>query len=243
MNHPCIEHESPLVSSAIPYSIVTNLGESLPLSHPTYIDGCFGWLHVPSDGPAANIAVLLCAGLKEDKVTGHRSLRLLADALAAAGYPTLRFDYTGTGDSRDLGTAEPWQTWQQNIHDAADWLRRRSGASRIVLCGLRLGATLAALSAETRDDVAGLVLLAPVLRGRTYVRQVSIESQTGQNSAPDGGLALDDIPLSAETINAISAVDLRRVAVPGGCHVLVHARETPLSCQNASLPGPVETPR
>ena len=206
--------------------IIAHEANHAPGSWPIYIDECFGWLHMPVGTRGASTAVLLCAGFKEDKVSGHRSLRLLADALATAGYPTLRFDYAGAGDSRDIGTTEPWATWQQNTHVAADWLRQRSGASRIILCGLRLGATLAALAAEARDDVAGLVLFAPVLRGRTYLRQIAVEARTGQTRAADDGLTLDDVCLSSETVDAIKAVDLRKVAVPSGCKVLIHAQET-----------------
>src|SRR5271154_6978 len=128
-------------------------------SRPVFFDGCFGWLHLAPHGPAASVAVLLCPGLTTDGVTGHRSLRLLGDALAADGYPTLRFDYPGTGDSCDFCAADPWTTWQQSIQIAADWLRQHSGAQRIVLCGLRFGAMLAASVAEVRNDVAGLILL------------------------------------------------------------------------------------
>jgi pimeloyl-ACP methyl ester carboxylesterase len=198
----------------------------VPCSRPVYVDGCFGWLHAPVANRSSDIAVLLCPALKDDKVTGHRSCRLLADALAAAGYPTMRFDLAGTGDSRDIAPAEPWTTWRQNIHVAADWLRRQSGASRIVLCGLRFGATLAALAAEERDDVAGLILLAPVLRGRTYIRQLIVEAQSAKTLEPGDALALDGVPLPAATIEAISAVDLRKVALPRGCHVLVLANGT-----------------
>jgi len=84
-------------------------------------------------------------GLNEGKVTGHPSLRLLAEALADAGYPSLRFGCSGTGGCRDIGTAEPWTTRQRNIHVAADWLRERRGAplvSRVRRNRARLSASL-----------------------------------------------------------------------------------------------------
>ena len=167
----------------------------------------------------------MCSGLKEDKVTGHRSFRLLADDFAARGYPTLRFDYRGTGDSRDIEMTEPWTEWQRNIHVAACQLRRHVGAQQIVLCGLRLGATLAALVAQARDDVAGLILLAPVVRGRTYIRQVSVETSVRRGPVSMGGLMLEDLWLPAETVETISRVNLRTVRLVTVSRVLVHAPE------------------
>jgi hypothetical protein len=110
-----------------PSDIVADVGTQISSSRPIYIDGRFGWLHTPITGRCFRTAVLLCAGLKEDKVTAHRSFRILADSLAGAGYPTLRFDYTGTGDSRDIGTNEPWETWRRDIQEAANWLRCNTG--------------------------------------------------------------------------------------------------------------------
>ncbi len=93
--------------------------------------GCFGWLHTAA--AMNSVAVVLCAGIKTDAMTGHRSFRLLAAALAAAGFPTLRFDYPGTGDSLDPpADAQHWGLWQRSIHQAADWLRRQTGATRLV---------------------------------------------------------------------------------------------------------------
>jgi pimeloyl-ACP methyl ester carboxylesterase len=194
-------------------------------TQPLYFDGCFGWLHDRADRSDGGVAVIMCSGLKEDKVTGHRSFRLLADDFATRGYPTLRFDYRGTGDSRDTGMAEPWTEWQRNIHAAACHLRRHVGAQRIVLCGLRLGATLAALVAQARDDVAGLILLAPVMRGRTYIRQVSVAASCGPGLVPEGGLMLEDLWLPAATVETISRVDLRTVRLCTVRRVLVHAQE------------------
>jgi pimeloyl-ACP methyl ester carboxylesterase len=192
-------------------------------SQPLYFDGCFGWLHDRADRSHGGAAVVLCSGLKEDKITGHRSFRLLADDFAARGYPTLRFDYRGTGDSRDIDDLEPWTEWQHNIHSAACYLRRHVGARRIVLCGLRIGATLAALVAQARDDVGGLILLAPVIRGRTYIRQISVESHAGRRPVPGGGLMLEDLWLPAETVEAISRVDLRTARFGSVDRILVDA--------------------
>ena len=129
----------------------------------------------------------------------------------------MRFDYAGTGDSCDIAQtadapAELWAIWQRNIHDAADQLRRTTGARRLILCGLRIGATLAALVSESRDDVAALILLAPVLRGRSYIRQLQIEGELAHGTAKvkSPGLKFHELSLTAETVDLISEVDLRQ---------------------------------
>jgi dienelactone hydrolase len=201
------------------------------LMTPVVFDNCFGWLHSSQASVASDVAVLLCPGLNRDALDAHYPLRLLADELAAAGYPTMRFDYPGTGDSCDLTDvdgepADYWAAWQQSVAAAADWLRGSTGARRLVFCGLRFGATLATLAAEQRDDAAGLILLAPVLRGRSYMRQLSIEAQLQSGAAGSIGDALDfqELRFSAETVAAISQVDLRQVRLPGGCEVGVFSQ-------------------
>jgi len=176
---------------------------------------------------ATSTAVVLCAGLKTDALTGFRSFRQLADTLAQAGFPTLRFQYPGTGDSCELDAAEYWAAWQASVHMAADWLRNHCGAQRIVLCGLRFGAMLAAVVAENRADVAGLVLLAPVVRGKSYIRQLMIEAKLqGEEAGAGDNLAVDGLLLPEETVRLIRQVDLRSVTLPPMCPVAVYA-ETP----------------
>ena len=196
---------------------------------PVTFSGCFGWLHTNDTVAAGDHAILLCPGVTRDALNAHHALRLLADDLAAAGYPCLRFDYPGTGDACEVasvagGTGEAWTTWQQSIDWAADWLRRATGAGRLVFCGLRLGATLGTLVAARRGDVAGLVLLAPVLRGHAYMRQLSVEARLQSGEAGSGGLDFLELRLSAETVGLIGRADLRQVTLPAGRQVALFSQ-------------------
>ena len=191
---------------------------------PVWIQNSFGWLHSGSTARGGDVAVLLCPALNRDTLDAHHSFRRLADAFAASGYPALRFDYPGTGDSGDV-TGEPWMIWQQSVHAAADWLRRTTGARQVIFCGLRIGGALAALVAASRPDAAGLILLAPVLRGRSYMRQLTIEAQL-QNGGPaaDGRLDFHELHLDAETVERIGEVDLRALQFPPGLPVAAFAQ-------------------
>lgn len=196
-----------------------------PPMRPVNIGGCFGWLHMPGPGWRKNTAVLLCPGLTHDAMTAHRSFRLLAQGLACAGYPALRFDYPGSGNSLDMDGADQWVAWRHSVQGAADWLLQHGGAGQLVLCGLRFGALLAAVVAERRSDVAGLILLAPVLRGRSYIRQLSVEATLCPAATQaDIALEVNEYRLSRETIRRVSEVDIRKVVPRAGCQVVVYAQ-------------------
>ena len=189
-------------------------------------DGCFGWLHSPLAGARSDIGVVLCHGLSQDAATGHRPFRLLADALAAQGYPALRFDYPGTGDSHDVDGTADLDVWLGSIAGAIDRLRAAAGVRRVALVGLRFGAALAALAAEGRDEVAALVLLAPTLRGRPYVSQLTTEARLRAAGpvVPQDGIVLGELRLNAETLQRMSRIELSEVALPPGCPVAIYAR-------------------
>ena len=187
---------------------------------PVYVGENFGWLHTAGAAAGGDVAVLVCPGLIRDRLDAHHGLRLFADALALAGYPAMRFDYPGTGDAAEA-TGEPWAAWLDGVHAAADWLRAATGARRVVLVGLRVGATLASLVAERRDDVAALALLAPVLRGRSYLQQLQIEArlQRNETSPADRGIELHEVCFGQETIERLTRVDLRHVRLAPGTAV------------------------
>ena len=196
-----------------------------PLSTPIVFDGCFGWLHTGSQG-GGDVAVILCCGLIRDALNSHHSFRLLADRLAAAGYPTMRFDYPGTGDSCDMPDGECGVAWLRSVQNGVDWMRAATGAQRVVLCGLRIGATLAALAAEQRNDIAGLILLAPVLRGHSYIQQLRVEAHlhSGSSTNRADGLDFQELRLGAETVALIDRMDLRKLELAPAQPVAIFAR-------------------
>lgn len=141
------------------------------------------------------------------------STRMLGEDLAAAGYPTLRFDYPAAGNSLDLDLNESglhWTAWQHGIAGAIDWLRSTSGARQVVLCGFASGGALATLVAAARSDVAGLLLVEPVIVGQSVPREKGLEIRENRFG-----------PL---TMAQIGELDLREVALPAGMKVAIAAR-------------------
>jgi pimeloyl-ACP methyl ester carboxylesterase len=128
--------------------------------------GCF---HEPRGKPGRNCAVVLCNPLGHEYINSHRALRQLAARLSDAGFPVLRFDYFGCGDSSGYIEEGGIQEWLDNISQAISEIRRRTGLSNLCLGGLRLGASLSLLAAADRDDIRSLVLWDPVVKGREYL--------------------------------------------------------------------------
>lgn len=195
---------------------------------PVTFNGCFGWLHAPSDDVRGDVAVIICPGLMQDAILSYGSLRRLAEEIAVAGYWVLRFDYPGTADSCDDAIERAgghWTAWQQSVDAAADWLLATTGARRLVLCGLRLGTTLATLAAARRE-VEGLVLFEPVLSGNAYVRQIRLEGDLlrGQDSVKSDSLELREFRFPPQTLVQMAEVDLRRLSLPAGLKMAIFTR-------------------
>ncbi len=133
----------------------------------------FGWYYPAAPGRVRGTGVVLCPPIGYEALCTHATYRVLAERLAEAGFPALRFDYDGTGDS--IGSDDDddrVESWLASIGIAIDTLRDRSGAADIALFGVRLGATLAAVVAAERGDVQSLLLWAPCRTGRNYLREM-----------------------------------------------------------------------
>lgn len=122
------------------------------------------------------VGVLVVVGGPQYRVGSHRQFLLLARALAAAGYPAMRFDYRGMGDSS--GEMSHFEAVDEDIAAALAAFRRQCPQlERIVLWGLCDAATAALLYWErTRDaGLGGLVLLNPWARSETTLARTHIK--------------------------------------------------------------------
>lgn len=199
-------------------------------------EGLFAWLHHarPSD-VESTCGLVICNPFGFEEVCAHQSLRHFASAAADAGVPALRFDYAGCGNSEgDDEQPERLAHWLRSIHRAVEALKEATGVARVCLLGLRLGALLATLAAVERDDVQGLVAIAPVLRGRAYVRELTMLSASGSAAAAsvaapaaaaEGRLESAGFVLTPETLEALSAIDVRALDKAPAPHVLLVDRD------------------
>lgn len=175
----------------------------------------FGWHH-PRRGEGVRLPVLLCPPLGVEALATHLGWRQLAEKLAAQGHDVVRLDYPGTGLSPGAWPApEALAGWEASISAAIDTVRRRTGAPRVILIGLRLGASLAARVAAGREDIAALVALAPVVSGRRYARELTALAQMqGKAGESPSGIAVYGFELPGAFLSALEGVDLKALAQP-----------------------------
>ena len=211
-----------------------------------------GTYHAPPPEVARATGVVLCNPFGYEAMCAHRTYRHLAERLAAAGFDVLRFDYHGTGDSSGRSD-EPYRirAWIDSIGAAVDELRSIAGVTVVDLLGVRLGATLATLAAGERGDIRAIVLWAPAISGRAYVRELRALELLNRGSGRPGLNAANG-PFEPATLLELSAVNLLaqrerpaeralilpRDDVPTGEEALaLHLRERGVETELRAAPG------
>lgn len=120
--------------------------------------------------------VVVVVGGPQYRVGSHRQFVLLSRALASAGYPVLRFDYRGMGDSE--GLQRNFLSVHADIAAAIDALQRHAPTVRhVALWGLCDGASAALLYChEARDPrVSALCLLNPWVRSEAGLARIQVK--------------------------------------------------------------------
>ena len=133
--------------------------------------------------PAAPLdtGIVIVVGGPQYRAGSHRQFVLLARALAQAGYPVLRFDCRGMGDSG--GAQRSFEEIGADIGAAIDCLSGRlPDLRRIVLWGLCDGASAALLYCNEYADarVAGLCLVNPWVRTEVSLARTQVKHYYSQ---------------------------------------------------------------
>lgn len=132
--------------------------------------------HEPSDYGDSNIGVLLCNPLGQEYVRCHKLYVNLANRLAQEGCHVLRFDYLGTGDSSGNFNSFSLVEGTNNIETMANELRDTFDVSRVILIGVRMGATMSILHA-CKNSIDGMALIHPIFTGDDYIQNIKGEYQ------------------------------------------------------------------
>lgn len=125
-------------------------------------ESLLGLLAVPSDRMAPH-GVLIVVGGPQYRVGSHRQFLLLSRHLASAGFPVMRFDYRGMGDS--TGEHRDFETLQEDLKAALGlFFREVPQMQTVTLWGLCDAASASLFYAPGDRRVTGLVLLNPWVR-------------------------------------------------------------------------------
>jgi len=148
-------------------------------------------LHDAAADRAGAPVVVHVHGLGVEQITLYRQEVLAARAAAALGFPVLRWHARGHGDSAGAAADVTRETLVADARAAADEAKRRTGATRVVWLGVRMGALIAALAGgplSGRDDAAGFILWEPVEKPAEFFRQqlrTLLFSQVAGGHRPD----------------------------------------------------------
>jgi pimeloyl-ACP methyl ester carboxylesterase len=182
-------------------------------------------------------AAVLCYPSGEEYVHAHRTMRRLAIKLGAAGIHALRFDYFGTGDSSGETAEADFKGWVADVEMAIDELRDMTGATKVVLIGLRLGATLAATVAVKRPrETDALVLWDPVVSGEEYLETIyrsAMSDATVKSNDPGEARQIGGSDLTPTMATELSTLNLPAMipALPARTLIIL----TEVLCSHSAL--------
>ena len=127
-------------------------------------------LHLAPSEKVATMGVIYLHPFAEEMHKSRRMAAIQARAFAKAGYAVIQVDLSGCGDSvGEFGDAT-WDIWLDDVRLAHAWLSAQVSGP-IILWGLRTGASLAAFSAPSFNNISLLVLWQPVANGDQFLNQ------------------------------------------------------------------------
>lgn len=169
----------------------------------------FGLLH--RGAVTVGCGVVLASPWGIDEIAARKVLFRLATRIAASGIPVLRFDYPGTADA--IGQrVDGFGSWVGRARTGGDRLKATCGVETLIFAGLGLGATVALMAAAECDDVAGLMLAAPVVSGRRYLREISLGApMVEQGLGLDASQRPEGVTIGGIVMPSAVAADLRSI--------------------------------
>ena len=177
----------------------------------------FGVVNHPV-GRHSGTGVVVVPSLGIEQVTTYRGARALAEKLACAGVPTLRYDHPGTGSSTgDQLSGTAWEEWESGVVTAVRWMQD-SGVGHVVVIGIRAGALIAASALADADlPNTSLVVWDPPQSGRRFLREQTAKYRltVGQDPADPGVSTLGGhfSPETAARIRRAKWAPVTRVAI------------------------------
>jgi len=151
------------------------------IEHATWLHGeGFDMLGIvtlpPAEKPVQGTGVVIVVGGAQYRTGSHRQFVQLARFLAEAGFPVLRFDLPGMGDSP--GDLPSFENTAPHIAAAIDGFQQHCPAvEQVVLWGLCDGASASLLYVDASHDprIVGLALLNPWVRSEVSLARARVK--------------------------------------------------------------------
>ena len=108
-----------------------------------------------------DLGVVLLTGANYSRIHRNRMWVRTARELAERGYPSIRFDYHGIGDSTGEARFDLEEPFEEDACAASEFLREATGISKLSVIGTCFGSRTA-LAAGARDASIASIVLFPV---------------------------------------------------------------------------------
>ena len=196
----------------------------------------FGILQRPQQQMTSRPGIVFCHPVSWEKQYSYRAYTQFSRYLGNAGYPTLRFDAYGFGDSEGDLVEATIRSQVEDTLDAIEWFRESTGCDRYIFVGVRLGAAIAALAAQEVPNVEGLTLVSPVINGESYWKEWLRITRLGRMSLGqkffktsevnarlerDGSIEIDGELVSQALVKELRSIDLTELLsdFDGNCYM------------------------
>jgi hypothetical protein len=183
------------------------------------------WRTAPFPAPtrassSAKVVWVLAPPFAEEEKSARRVLTEIALQFQTRGEASLLFSFRGQGDSGGDFAGVSLDDWRADLASAIEEAKRRAPGADVGVLGVRLGASLGVQVAAKRQDIAQLVLIEPLLSGRSFLSQQLMRQKiraqmTGESTSESGARSagyddLDGWPLGAKLKSDLQALDLNR---------------------------------
>ncbi len=199
-------------------------GFSEEFIRPQFGDGATVAVVSRPHGPSRRAGWVICHSFAMEQLHLDHLCTVVARALAAAGFPVIRYHGQGYGDSQVEMSAISLQSHLEDARSAVTLLSELDGVERIGLMGPRFGGTVAALVAD-QDEHPYMALWEPSTRGGQYMRdflrtELFAEMMGSSSAGPgrtdelraqlasQGWADIKGFRLTREAHDAIASIDL-----------------------------------
>ena len=165
----------------------------------------FGVIHCPIlNKKRENFGFIICSAFAEERGFTQKLMVEWARHLCNMDYYVMRFDYRGYGDSEGLFESYNINNYLEDLGGAISEFKKKMDVNIVGFCGIRLGATIAALGANIFAPNACLILWEPIVNGDKYtdalLRWVIAKEMVNTGKAPRNRNQLKDQLLNGDDV-------------------------------------------